>query len=100
MMMTPYPSSNLRLWYEDVLIVAFNLPARICDCGIGVGDLGSAEIEHRDPAIPDERGRQYARCLQRDRHGPMQIQSGYAWVLNHTRKSVTNLEADMKQRAT
>jgi len=38
----PLPNSNLQLWYEDVFIVAFNLSVRVCNHGVGVGDLRSA----------------------------------------------------------
>jgi len=80
--------------------VAFNLAARVRNRGIGVEDLGSAEIERRDLTILDERRCQYARGLQQDRHGLMQIQSGNALAVNHNRTSMTNLEADMKQQET
>jgi len=98
-MLTPQPSSDIQLWYGDVFILAFNLPARVCDHGIAGGDLGSAEMERRDPTILDERRSQYARGLQRDRHRLVQIPSGNASSLNRIRTSVTNLEADVKQQA-
>jgi len=55
------PCSVLQRLLEDVNIVAFNLPTRVCDQCIAVEDHpGSAEIKRRFLKIHDERRCRYA----------------------------------------